>query len=116
MAASQPCPCQLGGWWEGSAAALVQLKQTGVQCFVMAFSNPDILPKELPVYSGTRGWDKRESSFHGFKDIFSYAAHEARRELFIHLLLPFLAPSLGGCGCYPCSVCLTAQSSQQHCC
>lgn len=25
-------------------------------------------------------------------------------QLFIHLLLPFLAPSLEGCGCYPCFV------------
>lgn len=69
MVPSQPCPCQLRGWQEGSGPALVQLKQTHVQYFVIAFSSPDMLPKVLPVYSSTRGRDKRRSHFCVF-DIF----------------------------------------------
>lgn len=89
------------------------LRQTTIFCdgFFQTSQCPDTLPESLPAYIVTKGQGKRLSRFHVFKYIFffSSATHETCRELFIHPLLPFLAPSLGGCGCYPCFVmCLTA--------
>lgn len=44
--------------------------------------------------------------------VFFPLLHETCLQFFIHLLLPFLAPSLEGCGCYPCFVmCPWARSS-----
>lgn len=86
-------------------------------CFPGKWGRSQCESPEISCERGDAGRITALGSFHVCKCVCSSATRETTTQLFFHVLLPFLACSLEGCGCYPCFVtCLKIRSSQQRCC
>lgn len=86
-------------------------------CFPGKWGRLQCESPEISCERGDAGRITALGSFHVCKCVCSSATRETTTQLFFHVLLPFLACSLEGCGCYPCFVtCLKIRSSQQRCC